>query len=116
MNPEELFGIKLSTVVAGIAGGIVSLTFEEQLTFKRALFLIFTGGVVAGYSSSILEAYLEYPDGVASAIAFFLGLLSMRIVEYLYEVGPKLIQRIVKRLTGYDSTTPSGDSEPDSSN
>jgi hypothetical protein len=85
MNWEHYLGIKLSVLIAGLAGAIASLTFERKLTFLKALFLISTGAVTAGYLHPVFSHYLGAPDSFSSAIGFILGLVSMRLLEFILD-------------------------------
>lgn len=55
MDFEQQFGIKLSVLLAGLIGGVVSLTYETKITFYRALLLIVSGASVAAYLQPLAE-------------------------------------------------------------
>ena len=62
-------------------GGILSLTFEEKLSFFRAVLLLFSGGVTAGYSVPVLVEHFSLTQSWAAFISFCLGISAMRIIN-----------------------------------
>jgi len=92
MNWEEQLGLKFTAFVAGIVGGIISLTFETKLSFIRALTLIFVGGITAGYCFNAAEHYLGMSHQAMGLFSFTIGLISMRIVTIIMNIG-NLVQK-----------------------
>lgn len=87
MNWEEQLGLKFTAFIAGIVGGIVSLTFEAKLSFIRALTLILVGGSTAGYSFEFVYHYFNVKTQVSGFFGFCIGLISMRLVNGLIVIG-----------------------------
>jgi len=83
MNLETQLGIKLSVLVAGLVGGIVSLTYETKLSFTRALLLIVGGASTAAYLHPFAEHYLNMDSKFSAGIGFVLGLVSMKVINFL---------------------------------
>lgn len=81
MNWEEQLGVKISVLVSGVIGGIISLTFEQKISFAKALVMIFTGGVTAAVTYPALESYFTVQPAFANGLGFFLGLISMRVID-----------------------------------
>lgn len=99
MNFEEAFGIRLSAFVAGLIGGLISLTYEHQLSPIRALALILAGGVTAGYSFTALEYYWNLHPTTTGIASFGLGLVSMRLIDALIgaaDVAKDLVLRFAR--------------------
>lgn len=122
MNWEEQLGIKLSAFVGGIIGGIVSLTFEEKLSFIRAVLLIFTGGVMAGYGFTGAQQYLHTDVHLSGLVGFSIGLLSMRIVKLIFKIADRIIANpaiifsyveLIKNLKNGSSNTSSSSEQSD---
>lgn len=115
MNFEEQLGIKVSALVAGLVGGIISLTFEQKLSFGRAVFLIFTGGVTAGYSFSLAEHYFGFTDQLGGIFGFTAGLISMRLINTLVGIAelisknPKMLLSIFNVIKNGNTTGNTGD-------
>lgn len=106
MNWEEQLGLKFTAFIAGIVGGIISLTFETKLSFIRALTLIFVGGITAGYSFNAAEHYLGMSHQAMGLFSFTIGLIAMRLINILMNVAahaqkdPTVILSIPKFLAG----------------
>ena len=101
MTWEEALGIKISILLSGIAGGVVSLTYEDKIPPLRAIGMIFCGGATAAYTQPVLTHYLRLEEVYANAIGFFLGLVSMKLVavilnalDYLKK-NPKLLLNLI---------------------
>ena len=73
--------------MGGLVGGIISLTFEEKLSFGRAVALIFTGGVTAGYGFKIAEHYFQLNHELTGVFGFTVGLISMRLLKAIMNVA-----------------------------
>ena len=86
---ESVFGIKIHSIVAGISGSIVSLLFEEKLSFFRAVLLTFTGGTTAGYFSSYLEHTWSLSHASVGFYAFLAGLTAIRVIKVLFALLDK---------------------------
>lgn len=83
-----VLGLKFATMLAGFAGGVVSLSFVKQLTAGQAALSVFTGTVAAGYLTPVALHYL----GIASpelqnGVAFFVGLTAMNIIPGLLKLS-----------------------------
>lgn len=87
---ESVFGIKIHSIVAGISGGIVSLLFEEKLSFFRAVLLTFTGGITAGYFSNYLEHTWQLNPPSVGFYAFLAGLTAIRVIRIIFALLDKI--------------------------
>ena len=83
MDLEEQFGIKLSVIIAGFVGGIVSLTYETKISAIRAVLLITSGASVAAYLQPAIQHWMNFPPQLANALGFVLGLSSMKVVQFI---------------------------------
>lgn len=81
MNIEQILGLKFSVLLAGLIGGIVSLTYEEKISFKRALLLILVGASTAAYLQPIAEHIAGLSENFSTGLGFVLGLVSMKIID-----------------------------------
>lgn len=104
MNWEEQLGIKFTAFIAGIVGGVISLTYETKLSFIRALTLIFVGGITSGYSFNAIAHYWNVHNTWSGLFGFTIGLMSMRLVDTIINIGdlvrknPAVILSIPKLL------------------
>jgi len=73
-------GLKLATLVAGFAGGVVSLSFVKKLTPISAVLAVITGAAAAGYGTPIILHFFNLPPELQDGCAFFLGLTAMNII------------------------------------
>lgn len=109
MNIEEQLGIKLSVLVAGLIGGIVSLTYETRLSFSRALLLIVGGASTAAYLHPLMAHYFSLDNQFSSGVGFVLGLVSMKIINFIMANAEKILEKYVKiNGTDIESNKPVG--------
>lgn len=109
----QQLGFKLPSLAAGFFGGIVSLTYEKSVTFSRALLMIVTGAVCAGYLPPILNKWLNFGDSLENGLAFIVGLLSMKLVGGLMKLGERFEKNPLKTIKNLKDDKDS-DSDDDS--
>lgn len=80
MTLTEIPGIKLAYMIAGFAGGVVSLSYVRSLTKMQAFGAVVTGTLVANYVTPVMQHYLTMPVALENGAAFIVGLCSMNIV------------------------------------
>lgn len=105
MDIEQQLGIKLSVLVSGLIGGIVSLTYETKISFLRALFLIAGGASTAAYLQPIAQHYIGLPEQFSTGLGFVMGLVSMKIIEFLIENTEKYLKSTVRLKNGTDTNS-----------
>lgn len=85
---DGVMGVKLATLLAGFAGGVVSLSFVKELTAKQAMLAVFTGAVTAAYGTPLA---LHYFGAEAKAFeggaAFVIGLTAMNLIPGLLKLS-----------------------------
>lgn len=83
-----VFGLKFASLVAGFAGGVVSLSFIRELTKPQAALAVFTGSVTAGYGTPIFLHYIGLQSyELANGAAFIIGLTAMNIIPGLIKLS-----------------------------
>ncbi|TXL70095.1 hypothetical protein FHP25_35835 [Vineibacter terrae] len=85
-------GVKLSTAIAGVAGGVARVVFMSQsnrMDWKRGLSLIVLGAISAGYLTPLVGLAITVPpDGALErALGFVVGLLSMTLIEMMLRLA-----------------------------
>lgn len=102
-------GVKVSTALAGLAGGVARVVFIGQsspLSWKRALGLIMLGAISAGYITPLIGLAIALPpEGpLERGIGFLVGLASMgmiegllRLIDWLREDPGRLVDIIRRR-------------------
>lgn len=91
MDFEQQLGIKLSVLISGLVGGIVSLTYEERISIQRATLLIAGGAATAAYLQPMAEHYIGIPDKFSAGLGFVLGLVSMKIIDFVIQNSEKFL-------------------------
>lgn len=90
LPPEtSLLGVKLASLVAGFAGGVVSLSYIQQLTKLQALLAVMTGALVSGYCTPVVTHYLGLSFPLENGVAFFVGLTAMNIVPGMMKLSER---------------------------
>lgn len=86
-------GIKYTSLVAGFAGGVVSLSFVVGLTKPQMLSAVATGALSAGYLTPLLvelaSAWLKVSVAAEGAAGFFIGLCAMNIIPGLLALSKR---------------------------
>jgi len=97
----ESIGFKVGFLIAGFAGGLVSITQMKGLTRKQMIGVLFTSLATSGYSTPALVAKLELQtDAYKYMCAFMVGLCAMRIIPLVLSAVPAIWQWVVTRFSG----------------
>jgi hypothetical protein len=79
-------GLKFSAIVAGLAGGLVSLLAEKQKDWKRAVVMLIVGALTAGYVTPLVSLHMHFNTDKfdpGNSLAFLVGLISMRAIDLI---------------------------------
>lgn len=85
MLPEVL-GLKFPTLIAGVIGGIISLSFIRNLSLFKGFTALLAGSFCAGYWTAPLAAYIGVSPDSDNAIAFFIGVVGMNLIAGIYKL------------------------------
>jgi hypothetical protein len=83
---SSAFGVKYGALVAGFAGGVISLAYMQELSRAQMALAVLAGSACAGYLTPIAVPLLAGAIGIVptphleNAAAFLLGLTSMNII------------------------------------
>lgn len=89
----SVLGVKYAALVAGFAGGVISLSYLGELSKAQMVLAVLAGSACAGYLTPVAIPVLADAIGVAqtphleNACAFLLGLTSMNIVPGLMRLS-----------------------------
>ena len=81
---QSFVGIKLSSVLAGFAGGVVRALMLPRITPWQAFSSCIVGALTAGYLTPVAMHYLPFAGttgGGEGAVGYAIGLTSMLICE-----------------------------------
>jgi len=101
-------GVKLTTLVAGFAGGVVSLAFIQNLSRWQAVMAVVVGALTANYLTPLAVDRLgvtrpEFQNGMA----FLVGLLAMNIIPALNALfTAQNLRSLIARFLGISSSQP----------
>jgi small basic protein len=95
---ETYVGIKLSAVLAGLIGGIVSLSFIRNLTPLKAVFATLTGAASAAYTTPLIVSGFDFGHELENAIAFLTGLLGMNVLAGIFKISERFQQKPLETL------------------
>lgn len=96
-------GVKIASLTAGFAGGIVSLSFVKELSPAQAALAVFTGAVTAAYGTPVVLHYFDggAVAGLENGVAFFVGLTAMNIIPGLLRLS-EIFKRDPRSFFGGD--------------
>jgi len=82
LNTAEstILGVKTATLVCSFIGAALSLSYAKEMTRWQAIAAVLTGTSVAVFAAPLALHYLALPDAFERAVAFFVGLASIRAV------------------------------------
>lgn len=90
-----LLGVKISSLVAGFAGGVVSLAFLQGLTRAQAVMAVVVGALSAAYLTPFAVAKLGISDQLQNGAAFVIGLCAMNLIPLIKKAVPIFFARWV---------------------
>lgn len=77
-------GIEVIVFIAGLAGGITSLsTKPKNMTRSQQFLSVLAGGFTANYLTPLTGAWLNLSDNTLYGVAFLLGYSGLKAVELL---------------------------------
>lgn len=76
----EIPGVKLGLAIAGLAGGVVSLSYVKPLNKWQAVLAVFTGAVCAAYLTPLAISYFTLSPAGEHGAAFLIGVTSLNLV------------------------------------
>lgn len=90
-NPwtDEL-GFKVSSLVAGLVGGVLALSMMPQLTFRKAVAAVLGGGACAAYATPVVAEFLALTSRhIENGLAFVLGVIGMNLLGGLFKLSER---------------------------
>lgn len=82
-----VMGVKFAALVAGFAGGVVSLSFVKELSARQAVLAVFTGAVTAAYGTPLVVNYFSIAQPYENGAAFVIGLTAMNVIPGLLKLS-----------------------------
>ena len=87
---EQLIGAKISAIIAGFVGGVVSLAMIRDLTPKVAITTVIGGTACAAYLTPLIISYLNLSGSdLENALAFLTGVCGMNGVAGVFKLSEK---------------------------
>lgn len=86
---DEL-GFKVSTLVAGLVGGVLALSMMPQLTWRKAMTAVIGGGACAAYATPIAAEFLGLASRhMENGLAFVLGVVGMNVLGGIFKLSER---------------------------
>ncbi len=87
---EQLIGTKISAIVAGFVGGVVSLAMIRDLTPKIAITTVIGGTACAAYLTPLIIEYFQLGgSNLENALAFLTGVCGMNGVAGVFKISER---------------------------
>lgn len=75
-------GIQISLLIAGFAGGLVSINKDKKLSIWGKITVIISGGFIATYITPVFFLIFKFEDERAKyGIAFVIGYMGLKAIE-----------------------------------
>lgn len=103
-----MLGVKYAALVAGFAGGVISLAFLRELSRTQMVLAVLAGSACAGYLTPLTIPMLARAAGVEptpameNAAAFLLGLTAMNIIPGVMHLSEIFRRDPASALRGKD--------------
>ncbi len=82
----ESVGIHISLLIAGLAGGLVSINRDKKLSLWGKIMVILSGGLIATYITPVFFMLFSFKDERAKyGIAFIIGYMGLKSIELIIE-------------------------------
>lgn len=79
-------GIQISLLVAGFAGGLVSINKDKRLSIWGKVTVIISGGFIATYITPLVFLIFKFEDERAKyGVAFVIGYMGLKAIEMIVE-------------------------------
>ena len=83
-------GIQVSSVIAGLIGGILSLSMLPRLTFRKAITAVIGGAACAAYLTPLAVEYLGIASrNLENGLAFALGVAGMNVLGGIFKLSER---------------------------
>lgn len=93
MMSLEIPGVKLGILIAGVAGGVVCLTFVKPLTKLQGVLSVFTGAATSVYLTPIAAKYFSMEGPTENGVAFLVGLVAMNLIPGIIKLSDKFREK-----------------------
>ncbi len=82
----SILGAKYATLIAGLFGSIVSLSFIKELTILRMWMSLLVGLSTALYGTPLAMFYSSLPKELNNGVAFFIGIFAMAFISVCFKL------------------------------
>jgi hypothetical protein len=86
---ESIPGIKLAYMIAGFAGGVVSLRYTKDLTPGQGFLSVVGGATCANYLTPVFQHFLGMPPALEFGAAFIVGLIALNLAAGIFKRSEK---------------------------
>lgn len=97
----DALGIRAGVLLAGFAGGIVSLQYLKNLSRTQTVVAVFTSLATAAYGTPVVVSGLNIDkQAYQFGSAFILGLCALHIIPAIRASAPAVTRWLITRFTG----------------
>lgn len=92
-------GVQFPQLIAGLFGGLISLSVVKAKSKAHAAFLVLTGSIVAAYMTPAIAEYFKLSIEFQNGLSFLLGLGSMAIIKGMMTIMDIVIIKVTKKVS-----------------
>lgn len=97
----DVFGVSVSTLLAGFAGALIALSFlPPYKTWRGMAAAVAAGTLIAAFSEPLIAHYLDAPAKLHQAIAFLVGLAALSVIPLAFKAVPEFFTALADRIRG----------------
>lgn len=76
-------GVSIALIIAGVFGGILSLSNKKELNGWEKTLVIVSGGAIANYLTPLIFSYIDINENTKYGFAFLLGYSGLEGVKWI---------------------------------
>jgi nitrate reductase NapE component len=93
LDPHHLAEIKISVLVAGAFGALVSMWFQPQLSWRGAALSVISAAALAYHTMPLIHEYFDLSVGLEGSFAFLVGMFGLLVTGKIYQFIANIDQR-----------------------
>lgn len=105
-------GLKKASVIGGFFGSLISLKFIAQLNLWQGAATLFSGWMLAAWTTPVVIAGLTLSDKHEGGVGFLIGVMGMAVISNIFKAMPDWIAAAKVKAFGNDGKANNNEGGP----